>query len=64
MRMTIKDLRLFAGGQADVFLRQTNGETLPLVLPKGRRPPGDGWEPFERFLQPDSKTINGPTRDW
>jgi len=51
MRMTIKDIRLFAGGQADVFLRQTGGETLPLLLPKGQRPPGDGWEPFELYLQ-------------
>ena len=51
MRTTIKALRLFAGGQADVFLRHMGEETVPAVFPKGQIPPGDGWEPFESYLQ-------------
>ena len=62
MRTTIKALRLFAGGQADVYLRRAEGETVPAVFPKGQIPPGDEWEPFESYLR--TKIKSSPARDW
>lgn len=62
MRMTVEDVRLFAGGVADIFLRRAGGETVPVVLLKGRRPPGDEWEPFESYLR--TKIKSSPARDW
>ncbi len=50
MITTAKQVRRFACGAENLFVRRIGHDVIAVFLPRGTLPPGDGWEPFESVI--------------
>ncbi len=51
MITTARQVRRFACGAENLFVRRIGHDIVAVFLPREALPPGDGWESFESLLQ-------------